>query len=129
MNGKEILLNDTIGFIRDLPPELIAAFRSTLEDSIESDLLLHVVDASDSWRDEKIALVNQTLEQIHATQPRCIIFNKVDVLSESEIIKLRDTYEKLSPIFVSTISGYGIDDLKRALWDATKSSLLSLVSR
>ena len=64
--------------------------------------------------------MNQTLEQIHATQPRCIIFNKVDVLSESEIIKLRDTYEKLSPIFVSTISGYGIDDLKRALWDATK---------
>ncbi len=47
--GREILVNDTIGFIRDLPPSLIAAFRSTLEDSIEADILLHVIDAGDPW--------------------------------------------------------------------------------
>ena len=57
-------MNDTIGFIRDLPPDLIAAFRSTLEDSIESDILLHVIDAGDPWCEEKITLVDETLETI-----------------------------------------------------------------
>jgi GTPase len=57
-------VNDTIGFIRDLPPDLIAAFKSTLEDSIESDILFHVVDASDSWIAEKIEIVNHTLQEI-----------------------------------------------------------------
>ena len=57
-------MNDTIGFIRDLPPDLIAAFTSTLEDSIESDLLLHVIDTNDAWKDEKIEIVDKTLDQI-----------------------------------------------------------------
>ena len=63
-SGIEILLNDTIGFIRDLPPDLIAAFTSTLEDSIESDILLHVIDAGDSWCGEKIQIVDDTLSEI-----------------------------------------------------------------
>jgi GTP-binding protein HflX len=58
------LLNDTIGFIRDLPPNLIEAFSSTLEDSIESDLLLHVIDASDPKVLEKIEVVESILENI-----------------------------------------------------------------
>ena len=62
--GKEILFNDTIGFIRDLPPKLIQAFKSTLEDSIESDLLLHVVDASDKFVQERINVVNKILDDI-----------------------------------------------------------------
>lgn len=62
--GKEILLNDTIGFIRDLPPKLIKSFSSTLEDSIESDLLLHVIDASDPYAKERIEVVNQILSDI-----------------------------------------------------------------
>ena len=62
--GKEILLNDTIGFIRDLPPRLIKSFSSTLEDSIESDLLLHVIDASDPFIDERISIVNNILDEI-----------------------------------------------------------------
>lgn len=77
----EILLNDTIGFIRDLPPELIAAFRSTLEDSIESDILLHVIDASDPWMAEKIRIVDETLDHIGATQPRIRVYNKADRVS------------------------------------------------
>lgn len=79
--GVEILLNDTIGFIRDLPPELIAAFRSTLEDSIESDILLHVIDASDPWMAEKIRIVDETLDHIGATQPRIRVYNKADRVS------------------------------------------------
>jgi GTP-binding protein HflX len=62
--GTEVLLSDTVGFIRDLPPELIDAFTSTLEDSIESDILFHVVDASDPKIDEKIQVVDDILEQI-----------------------------------------------------------------
>ena len=80
--SHEILVNDTIGFIRDLPPDLIAAFTSTLEDSITSDLLLHVVDASDPWCAHKIAIVDATLHQIHADQERLYVFNKCDLLSD-----------------------------------------------
>jgi len=62
--GKEVLLNDTIGFIRELPPKLIKSFSSTLEDSIESDLLLHVIDASDPFIQERIDVVNEILDKI-----------------------------------------------------------------
>ncbi|MBQ7074357.1 hypothetical protein IJM86_04835 [bacterium] len=58
------MLNDTIGFIRDLPPQLIKSFASTLEDSIESDLLLHVIDASDPYLEERISVVHEILEKI-----------------------------------------------------------------
>ena len=62
--GMEILINDTIGFIRDLPPMLIQAFTSTLEDSVQADILLHVVDASDPLVEDKIDVVEQILNQI-----------------------------------------------------------------
>ena len=62
--GREILLNDTIGFIRDLPPKLVDAFSSTLEDSIECDFLLHVIDASDVFIQERINVVNEILDDI-----------------------------------------------------------------
>lgn len=81
MHPREILLNDTIGFIRDLPPDLIAAFRSTLEDSIESDLLLHIVDAHDPWIEQKIKLVDDTLFQIGANQEKLYVLNKCDLVS------------------------------------------------
>jgi GTP-binding protein HflX len=57
-------LNDTIGFIRDLPPRLIQAFASTLEDSIEADLLFHIIDASDKYVDDRITVVNHILDEI-----------------------------------------------------------------
>ena len=62
--GQELLVNDTIGFIQDLPPELIDAFTSTLEDSVESDLLVHTIDAHDPKLDMKITVVNDILDQI-----------------------------------------------------------------
>jgi GTP-binding protein HflX len=64
VRGKEVLLSDTIGFIRELPPELVDAFASTLEDSIESDILFHVVDASDPKIGEKIKVVDTILDKI-----------------------------------------------------------------
>ncbi len=113
--GKEILLNDTIGFIRDLPPDLIAAFRSTLEDSIESDLLLHIVDASDPWCDEKIRIVDDTLDQIGAKQKRLYVFNKIDLMNGEEIENLEKKYRSLSPIFISTFAALGLENLKNIL--------------
>lgn len=115
IHGKEILINDTIGFIRDLPPELIRAFSSTLEDSIEADILLHVIDASDPKVLEKIDIVDTTLSNIGATQPRIYVFNKIDHMSELAILMMREQFAELNPIFISAVSGRGIGELKERI--------------
>lgn len=112
---KEILVNDTIGFIRDLPPGLIQAFASTLEDSIEADLLLHVIDASDPKLEEKIQVVDDILENIKATQKRMYVFNKTDLLTQEQIDDLRVRFLDFNPIFISTYNGSGIGDLKQII--------------
>ncbi len=113
--GREFLLNDTIGFIRDLPPDLIAAFTSTLEDSIESDLLLHVVDASDPWIAEKIEIVDATLDQIWAKQKRLYIFNKIDLIGDQRVGNITQKFQMYAPISLSTYSKTGIDELKKEI--------------
>lgn len=113
--GKEILVNDTIGFIRDLPPELIRAFSSTLEDSIEADILLHVIDASDPKVLEKIDIVDTTLANIGAEQLRVYVFNKIDNMSELAILMMKEQFMELNPIFLSAVSGRGIDELKERI--------------
>ncbi|NDK07804.1 GTPase HflX [Candidatus Gracilibacteria bacterium] len=113
--GTEILLNDTIGFIRDLPPELIKAFASTLEDSIESDLLLHVVDASDKKIDEKIKVVDDILESIKAIQPRLYVFNKIDLLTKTELTALKKSFKSLKPVYVSSYEKIGLEELKKEI--------------
>ncbi len=127
---KEVLINDTIWFIRELPPKLVDAFKSTLEDSIESDLLLHVIDASDPKFDIKIRVVNEILESIWAKQKRLNVFNKIDWLVWVEfkididweekiyfdkIEYIKDIYSDLSPIFISSIQKNGIDELKNQI--------------
>ncbi|MDD2892005.1 MAG: GTPase HflX [Candidatus Gracilibacteria bacterium] len=114
-HGKEILINDTIGFIRDLPPELIRAFSSTLEDSIEADILLHVIDASDPKVLEKIDIVDTTLSNIGAEQPRIYVFNKIDNMSELAILMMREQFAELNPIFLSAVSKRGIEELKERI--------------
>lgn len=118
--GESVLLNDTIWFIRDLPPELIEAFSSTLEDSIESDLLLEVVDASDPKFQEKIKTVDEILNIIGADQPRIYVFNKVDNLTSEEMYLLSKEYEEYSPIFVSALKKEGFDSLKAKILDKIK---------
>ena len=115
--GKEILLNDTIGFIRDLPPKLIKAFTSTLEDSIESDLLLHVIDAGDHFVQERIDVVNHILDEIGATQPRVLVFNKIDTIDEETCEKLKKKYADQDILRVSATSGEGIESIKQLLAD------------
>ena len=124
---KEVLVNDTIWFIRELPPKLVDAFKSTLEDSIESDLLLHVIDASDPKLEIKIWVVEEILENIWANQKRLNIFNKIDGLDEweykievdgeekiysSKLEYIKEKFSYLNPIFISAYKKIGIDELK-----------------
>lgn len=113
--GTEVLLSDTIGFIRDLPPELVDAFASTLEDSIESDLLLHVVDASDPKIDEKIWVVDDILDSIWADQPRIYVFNKIDRLSREELKDIQKRFQDKCPLYISTYSGMGFDKIQESM--------------
>ena len=77
--GGNVVLADTVGFVRDLPHELVAAFRSTLSEAREADLLLHVVDAADPHREERIAQVDEVLEEVGAGElPQLLVYNKID---------------------------------------------------
>jgi len=113
--GTEVLLSDTIGFIRDLPPELVDAFTSTLEDSIESDILFHVVDASDPKIDEKIQVVDDILAKIHANQKKVYVFNKIDMLDITELADVKLRFQDKSPIFVSANYRRGFEELENIL--------------
>ena len=86
---QEVIVNDTVGFIRDLPPDLIAAFRATLEEIDDSDLLLHLVDASTPRWQQQLESVERILADLgHTDIPRLVVFNKSDLLSESDLDSL-----------------------------------------
>jgi GTP-binding protein HflX len=114
---KEVLLNDTIGFIRDLPPKLIKSFSSTLEDSIESDLLLHVIDASDSFIQERIDVVNEILDEIWAKQKRIMVFNKIDLVSPERITELKKEFRTKNTVRISVKNAVWLDDVKKIIMD------------
>lgn len=76
-SGKEIVLTDTVGFIQNLPHDLIAAFRATLEEVNEADLILHVVDASSEMREDQMRTVNAILQELGSgDKPQLVLFNK-----------------------------------------------------
>lgn len=109
----EILLSDTIGFIQDLPPTLINSFQSTLEETIHADFLLHVIDSSDPKIEEKILVVEEILEKILKEKKKMIyVFNKMDRLGLDQVAELKIRFAHLSPIFISSKSGEGLEDLK-----------------
>lgn len=114
---KKILLSDTVGFIRKLPPHLIASFRSTLAETAEADILLHVIDISRSHFDDQIAIVNETLENLNAAgKPTIFVFNKIDILKDQSIItELSQTYQP--SVFISAERGINISNLKTKLLD------------
>ena len=84
-----------------MPPKLIKSFSSTLEDSIESDLLLHVIDVSDIFVQERIEVVHQVLSDIGAHQPKILVFNKFDQASDEQIAMLREKYADYECVFIS----------------------------
>jgi GTP-binding protein HflX len=114
---KEIFISDTIGFISDLPPKLIASFQSTLSESIYSDVLLHVIDVSDKFMDKKINIVNSILEKLDLSETKQIlIFNKIDKLdsdaSEDIILEYKKQYSTKPLIFISAQKKENIENLK-----------------
>ncbi|MEZ8221410.1 GTP-binding protein HflX [Candidatus Fervidibacteria bacterium JGI MDM2 JNZ-1-D12] len=114
-DGHKVLLTDTIGFIRDLPPHLITSFHATLEEVRTADLLLHVVDVSHRNMDEHIRVVEQTLQEIGAgDKPTILVLNKADKLpSDWDKQALLRRYP--NAVLVSALTGEGVDDLKRRI--------------
>ena len=113
--GLEVVLADTVGFVRDLPHELVAAFRSTLQEAREADLLLHVIDAADPERSDRISQVNEILESIGAESlPQVAVFNKIDRSGESPHVEL-DADGRVDRLWLSARTGAGLDLLRDAL--------------
>ena len=110
-----MVLSDTVGFIRELPHQLVAAFRATLEETIHADLLLHVVDAASPVRMDQIEQVNMVLKEIGADHiPQILVWNKIDASGQEPGVE-RDEYDKIRRVFISAQSGAGIDLLRSAL--------------
>ncbi len=109
--GKKILLSDTVGFIRKLPPHLIASFRSTLAEVSEADILLHVIDISHPQFREHVTVVEDTLDELNAAgKPTVYVFNKIDKLSDrSIIVELKNDYP--CSAFISAERGISISSL------------------
>ena len=115
--GQEVVLSDTVGFVRDLPHGLVAAFRATLEETAEADLLLHVVDAGASDRDAQIAAVNRVLDEIGAGDvEQVMIQNKIDLTAAAPGVR-QDAYGRIVGLALSARTGEGIDALRRLLQD------------
>ena len=113
--NRDILLSDTVGFIKKLPHHLIASFRSTLEEAIEADLLLHVIDASHPAFLEQIATVNEVLAELGvADNPIKMVFNKIDLLENTSLKEMLEM-DYPDSIWLSAHTGDGIEDLKWAI--------------
>ena len=110
------ILADTVGFIRNLPHDLVEAFSATLEETRDANLIVHVIDAVDPEREDHIHQVNKVLEQIGAHQlPRLLVYNKVDCIPEAKPEILRDTEGKPVLVKISAHQSLGLDLLKQAI--------------
>lgn len=114
-HSPTVLVSDTIGFIEDLPPFLIDAFRSTLMESIEARLLLHVVDAADSHYIEKIEVVEKILSDLGVQQPPILVFNKIDIADSERIHRLKARFARSQHVFISAATGKGMTELKQLI--------------
>jgi len=110
-----IILTDTVGFVRHLPHDLVEAFKSTLEEVAEADLLLHVVDASSPERLDQMRQVNLVLAEIAASEiPQIVVFNKIDLSGEAPRAE-RDANGRVARVWLSARTGEGVDQLREAL--------------
>ncbi|HET7765077.1 MAG TPA: GTPase HflX [Burkholderiales bacterium] len=116
-----VAISDTVGFIRDLPHSLVAAFRATLEEAIHADLLLHVVDAANEAREAQTGEVDKVLAEIGAAAiPRVLVWNKIDRNGLRPGVD-RDEYDRIVRVRLSAKTGDGVDGLRRALIEAAAS--------
>ena len=110
--GGRVLYTDTVGFIRNLPDDLRNAFRATLEELHDADLLLHVVDAAEPGAPSRVEAVNRILDDLNLDPPRYVVLNKADRADQQVLNQLEEGYRAAS---ISATTGSGLDRLKSAL--------------
>ena len=122
--NKQILLSDTVGFIRKLPHRLIESFKSTLDELREADVLIHVLDASHRRFQEQMVVVNETLAELGAhDKPTLLVFNKVDAIEDPlQLVALKEEYPEAA--FVSALRGIGLTEVKARLLDVIESDFV-----
>jgi GTP-binding protein HflX len=116
-NGKEVLVTDTVGFIQNLPTELVAAFRATLEEIVDSTMLIHVVDISSPLAGAQVAAVESVLKDLGASDiPRVTVWNKADARPGVDDLNiLASEAEAAGAVATSALTGFGIEDLVQTL--------------
>jgi GTP-binding protein HflX len=131
--GQSVSLSDTVGFIRDLPHKLVAAFKATLQEAAEADLLLHVVDAASAQLDEQMIEVERVLDEIGAEGiPQILVYNKQDLLDENQRPRsAMDWIERpgglrVPRVFVSAVEGTGLEALRRQIVAAMRDQGVEL---
>jgi GTP-binding protein HflX len=123
--GHRALVSDTVGFVRDLPHELVEAFRSTLEEATDADLLVHLVDASDADPDHQVGSVHAVLDEIGASGvPELIVFNKIDAVDETTERRLRSLHP--DALFLSARTGAGVDALLERIVSGLEAATVQL---
>lgn len=122
---QAVLLADTVGFVRRLPHGLVEAFRSTLAEASESDLLIHIVDGSDPDPAGQIAAVREVLEEIGASEvPELLVINKIDTLNEAQRLRLGNLYPEA--VLISALHKEGLDALLAAIAHAVTSQMVTM---
>lgn len=127
--GEHVVLADTVGFIRDLPHELVAAFKSTLQEAREADLILHLIDASDPNRWQRVRQVNAVLKQLEADQvPQIRVYNKIDKM-DREPRMTNNRHGEGRAVWLSAASGEGLPMLTGAIANRLRRKMLHPVIR
>jgi GTP-binding protein HflX len=141
VNGLPFLLSDTVGFIRKLPHTLIESFKSTLDEVIEADILLHIVDISHPTFEHQVKVVQETLEELKsADKPTLIVFNKIDkyIVGDNDIHPMDDMNDKAellakefsvkypNSLFISASLNFNIKSLRQQIYDMVKTEYMKL---
>lgn len=118
IDGRPFVLTDTVGFVRHLPTQLVEAFRSTLEEVVDADLLVHVVDGSDATPMAQISAVREVIRDVYADHdgspaPELLVVNKIDAADDIALAQLRRALP--DAVFVSAHTGEGLDELRARL--------------
>jgi GTP-binding protein HflX len=126
---REVIINDTVGFIRDLPPDLLAAFRSTIEEIADSSLLIHLVDGSNPRWEQQIASVETSLGELDLAEiPRLLVFNKADVIDSQTLTAMERevrTRAGVDPLRISALNPSTLRVLLDKIEAATNTSRTS----
>lgn len=124
-DNREVLFADTVGFVRRLPHGLVEAFRSTLAEAREANLLIHLVDGTDPDPAGQIAAVREVLQEIEAHGiPELLVINKTDALSDRQLKRVRNLYP--DAVAISALKGEGLEDLLEAVADAITRQMITL---